>query len=653
MVMAMTFLSSSAQQHAVFIHGDNWSAARKDAIESIVVRQPPLIDVYMKGKKVSLLADSTYWNRTIADTLYVTYQEGRVSIRNPRLESIQIDVRGADVYVSATNDIPFVCKATGNSIDGRLIIDSDTTFTLVLAGLNLTSAKGSAICLPQKQKARIELAEGSENTLADAQNYQVDSTDTSNGCLFSRGSLVFTGTGALGVTGNSRHAVSSSKNIVIENGHLIIHNTQKDGIHCDRLKMEGGKVTLHLPTDATKGIKCKEAFAMSGGCIDGEATGNVIIEDGETSYCSLIKSNGTFAMSDGEIAFQHHGQGGRCISVDGNMTTDGGTMNLECHGDGGSYMTSSYTPDYYTPKCITVDDSLCIRGGAVHCFSTGLGGKGIVAGNYLAIGDSLEHNRANAPVIVVSTKGECIINDVDEDKRFGCPKGIKANETLHIFGGTISVSTAGMGGEGIECNGNMYIHGGAIECNTFDDGINVGHSIEISGGEVYCNSVDNDGIDSNGSITISGGIVASVNQNKPNESFDSENGQLYLLGGTVFGIGSGPVDVAEATRPCYTTPYDMTGEDGIRSRGLILTEGKYVCIGDQEGSVMALLNDNKAFRSFITVTSAFFIGKEMLVISEADSISNAHHACFSDKLLFGGKPINPTSVLEIDVQTIE
>lgn len=650
MVMAMTFLSSSAQQHAVFIHGDNWSAARKDAIESIVVRQPPLIDVYMKGKKVSLLADSTYWNRTIADTLYVTYQEDRVSIRNPRLESIQIDVRGADVYVSATNDIPFVCKATGNSNDGRLIIDSDTTFTLVLAGLNLTSAKGSAICLPQKQTARIELTEGSENTLADAPNYQVDSTDTSNGCLFSRGSLVFTGTGALGVTGNSRHAVSSSKNIVIENGHLIIHNTQKDGIHCDRLKMEGGKVTLHLPTDATKGIKCKEAFAMSCGCIDGEATGNVIIEDGETSYCSLIKSNGTFAMSDGEIAFQHHGQGGRCISVDGNMTTDGGTMNLECHGDGGSYMTSSYTPDYYTPKCITVDDSLCIRGGAVHCFSTGLGGKGIVAGNFLAIGDSLEHNRANAPVIVVSTKGECIINDVDEDKRFGCPKGIKANETLHIFGGTISVSTAGMGGEGIECNGNMYIHGGAIECNTFDDGINVGHSIEISGGEVYCNSVDNDGIDSNGSITISGGIVASVNQNKPNESFDSENGQLYLLGGTVFGIGSGPVDVEQSTSPCYSTPHPEDDEGGIRSMGLIMTEGKYVCIQKGQSAVLALKNYNKALRSFVTVMSPMFSDGEWFTISEGDCPTDAEQSFFEGSLVSHGTMNQFSRIAEIEVK---
>lgn len=422
----------------------------------------------------------------------------------------------------------------------------------------------------------------------------------------------------------------------------------KDGLHCDKLLMEGGTIDLHLATDASKGIKCKESFTMTGGSITGEATGNIIVENGETTYCTLLKSNGTFTMQGGEMTLRHLGEGGRCISVDNNMTIAGGTLTLECRGDGGSYLDAANDQDYFTPKCITVDDSICITGGTINCLSTGLGGKGIVSGNYLAIGTDGEQG----PTIKVATTGECIVNNEDEDQRFGCPKGIKAGEKLYVYGGDIAVKTAGMGGEGIESNGAMAVYGGTLECCTFDDGINVADSIAIAGGQVYCNSVDNDGIDSNGSITISGGIVASVNQKKPNESFDAENGQIFLKGGTVFGIGSGPVDVAEADYPCYITPYDVS-EEWMVSRGLILIEGKYVCVQRGNRVIMALRNDNQAFRSFLTIMSPAFSENEPYTISEGDCPLSPLHFYFDDRLVLGGDACNTNPITDEYFQIIK
>ena len=658
----MHALCASAQWHAVFTQGTGWSAALVDAIDSIKVKRPPMFDVYFNASQeaggaasephglrmVSIKTDTLLFSKAVPDTLSIRYEGDAVTIRNPRLDCIRTEADGACVTVTATGRQPFVCEAVGSSADGRLVIDSDTTFTLVLSGLDLTSQKASAVSMPRKQKARIVLTEGTANTLSDAATYQTDSTDTSNGCLYAKGSITFSGNGTLSVTGNSHHAISSGKNITVEDGHIIIHSAVKDGLHCDQLQMDDGRIGLRLPADASKGIKCKESFTMTGGSIAGEATGNVTIEDGETTYCTLLKSNGTFTMTGGEMTLTHLGLGGRCISVDGNMTIAGGTMNLECHGDGGSYLNAANDSDYFTPKCITVDDSLFINGGTVNCLSTGLGGKGIVSGNYLAIGTDGEQG----PTIRVETMGECIVNNEDEDQRFGCPKGIKAGEMLCIYGGDITVKTAGMGGEGIESNGQMFIYGGTLECNTFDDGINVADSIVIAGGQVYCNSVDNDGIDSNGSITISGGIVASVNQKRPNESFDADSGQIFLKGGTVFGIGSGPVGVAEADYPCYSTPYDNM-DDGFMSRGLILTEGKYIYVQKGNKVIMALCNDNKAFRSFLTIMSPSLTENEQYTISEGAFPLSVQQSFFDGKIVFGGATYNSNPITDEYFQIIK
>ena len=606
----------------------------------------PLHDIYFNGQQdaVNISADHVAFDIKVPDTLVVAYQEDLVTIQNPRLDCFETRVDRGDVEIKTKKKRPFVCLATGYCPDGRLVIDNDTSMTLILKDLRLTSKRGSAVYLRQRQKTVIELPEGSSSTLADAADYHpADSTDTSNGCLYARGTLSFAGGGSLQVTGNYRHAIFSGKNITIDGGLVQIADAMKDGIHCDKLHIQGGTIGLNISHDGAKGIKCKEELLITGGHVEGTATGNVTIAKGETTYCSLLKSDGSMTIKDGSMALKHYGTGGRCISVDKNMLIAGGTIDMECHGAGGSYLTTTNDSDYYTPKCITVDDSIHISDGTLSCISTGLGGKGIVAGRYLAIGNS---DNENTPIIRVETKGECIINNVDEDLRFGCPKGIKANEKICIFGGDIAVTTAGMGGEGVESNKEMYIYGGTLVCNTYDDGINVVDSIEISGGHVYCNSVDNDGIDSNGSIRISGGIVASVNQNRPNESFDSEGGKFYLSGGWVFGIGSSPVEVQESTYPYYSTQY----YDGTLHGGLIFSEEKYVCILIDGEVIMALKNGNRSLRAFLTICHPVFSEDKQYLICEGDLPTNVHHFYFDKKLVTGGVLNQYRPIISIQVQ---
>ena len=589
-------------------------------------------------------------DKVAVDTIKVLFQDNQIYVNGNFDENwLKPNILGTQVQVQSSGKLPFVCLVEGQSMDGNLIIDADTTCTLILNNLQLTSNETAAISFPKKQKVNIELPNGTENVLCDATSRK--DKDGANACLYSKGTLSFLGKGTLTVSGMYGHGIASSKNISIDGSHIVVSDVVKNGIRCDKFTLKKGQVDLHLQNAASKGIKAKEELVIKGGTIEGEATGGFTNDNGDLSYCSLLKSDGAMSVSGGTLILKQSGDGGRCISVDKDMTITGGTMNLECHGDGGQYQNTENELDYYTPKCITVDDSVKIMSGTITCLSTGLGGKGIVAGKYLSIGCLQNDENLEPPIIRVETKGECIINNENEDLRFGCPKGIKSDSILIICDGDIAVTTAGMGGEGVECNGEMYIKGGTLECNTFDDGINVGKSIEIAGGHVYCNSVDNDGIDSNGSITISGGIVASINQLHPDESFDSEAGQLYLLGGIVFGIGSDPLEINRSSYPCYSTPYNIS-PDGPRSKGLILTEGKYVYVQEGDEIVMAMKNGNKALRAFVTVMSPSFVGNDSYSIGEGDFIINAQQVYFEDKLIFGGIVNNGFHIENIQVQTI-
>lgn len=623
----------------VFYQNGNVESMSVDSIDSITFPQDDssmLVALCNRKPKLLVHIDSVKFMEKMGDTIQLLFQEDKIRIINPRADRVDVTINETDVEIISSASEQLVIRAEGCSNEGRIIIDHNDDCTLILSNLQLTSEKGSAIYLKQKQKAVIELPEGTHSTLADASAYSVDSTDTSNGCLYNKGNLVFTGNGTLSVIGNYRHGIASGKNINVEDGHIIIDGAVKNGINCDKFTMKDGCVSLHLSQDASKGIKAKERIDILGGYIEGESIGDVTIKDGDVSYCTLMKSDGSMSIAGGEIKLTNEGKGGRCISVDGNLVITSGTMSLECNGDGDSYINEEGEVDYYTPKCITADDSVFINGGNLCCVSVGLGGKGIVSGKYLSIG---ELSDTEEPMINVKTKGSCIIDDVDEDQRFGCPKGIKADERLDIYGGNISVNTEGQGGEGVECNNEMYIYGGTLECNTYDDGINVGNRLEIEGGCVYCNSVNNDGIDSNGSITISGGLVLSFNQKFPNESFDSDSGQLFLNGGSVLGVGSCPVKIAESFFPYYNT-VNTNSEYGIYKSDITLLQEKYLYLIHGGELLLAVMIPETYENAFITTTMPFYREDEMCSFYMGDKPLHSRGFFFDNKILINGDPRN-------------
>lgn len=93
---------------------------------------------------------------------------------------------------------------------------------------------------------------------------------------------------------------------------------------------------------------------------------------------------------------------------------------------------------------------------------------------------------------------------------------------------------------------------------SYDNCLNAASAITINGGNIYCYSSGNDGIDANGRITITGGVVVTSGTTSPEEGIDCDQNTFTITGGTVLGIGG-------ATSSTCTQPsvvYNTSGSAG-------------------------------------------------------------------------------------------
>lgn len=617
------------------------------------------------------------------DTVYLSYTDEMVTYNNPHACFTHIDIEQCNVKIIHSNSLsPLVLSVSGSCKAGSLSIQSESDCRIVFQGANLQSSMCPAIEVQSNISTTIELAESTCNMLADT---IIKGHDVKyDGCIQTKGKLNFEGKGSLNVSGGLKHAIYSKKGVTFSGGDITIANAGSDAIHskeyvrilngnisidsvkqdgidadegyidiqggniyvsvqnnnrkalqCDStFTMSGGMLDICLYGDQSKGIKTKGDISITGGLLTGVAYGHAVIEDGDISYCTLVNGGKNVCLSGIDLQLAHHGRGGRCISADSDISISGGNYQFETTGDGGEYINAEDTIDYYTSRCLGSDQNIYITKGTVYCISRGLGGKGMVSDNGMFIG---EYEGVNDSLnITIITEGTCVLNDVEEDERNGCPKAIKADKEFDMLSGNIYIKTYGMGGEGFECKDEMYVVGGNIVLETYDDGINVGNQLTVLNGNIYCCSENNDGIDSNGSIVIRGGNIVSISKQDWEESFDVEDTQLYLYGGTVIGIGRDVVNTMRASIPFYTYPKYMGDWIQYPSEDINLHKDTYMSITDGERIMYSVRIPDDINKVYITVASSDFIADKTYKVTESISIENSSGELFDGRLLFGG-----------------
>ncbi len=413
-------------------------------------------------------------------------------------KKVYYDIQGSYVAIDMATEGVSKCKLTvsGASDDGQLKIYGTKKFMLELAGLDLTCSKGPAINDQCGKRVFVHLAEGTSNYLADAAEYTdepfyLDDADPDSedrkGCLFSEGSFIFSGTGALIVTGNCKSAIATD----------------------DYFYMRPG-VTIVVPSAA------KHAINIKGN--DDDTYGDI-----------------GFYITGGYIYANVSSAGGKCIKADYPSYITGGKLRL--------YTTGSATydaddGDISSAGCIKVGSDLTISGGDLILNSSGNGAKGVSVDGDLYIKDGTISAATSGGIYTYSSLSTG-------------PKPMKADGNIVIDGGDLNLSAAGKSSksEGLSADGTLTINGGTIFVYGYDDGVSVHSNITINGGRIYAYSETNDGIDSNTAITISGGLVIASSTNGPEEGLDTDDSRNFLInGGTVIACGGSQVSPSSSSQ---------------------------------------------------------------------------------------------------------
>lgn len=482
---------------------------------------------------------------TVINAVLIKYVDNVATITNPYSSNgVAINIVNGIVTITSTiptTEVNYV--VSGSTTSGSLKIYSDYKFGLVLNGVDIISKDGPAINIQSGKKATITLVSETANRLIDGTSYTASGTEDMKGTLFSNGQLIFTGNGRLIVKGNYKHAICSDDYVDIKGGVISVTGAVSDGIHAnDYVLMEGGSLNIVSAGDGIeaeegyvqveKGIltiaSVNEGISASYSGTDATIVPAVKINGGTINITTTgekamgVKSEGAIILNSTDLTKIYvSGKGSKGFNSAKDFTVSNANANITTTGD--AFYDAS-DKDISSAAGIKVGGNFKIDKGTITITSSGTGGKGINADGTLTINDG---------TITINTSGATFTYGSDDT----AAKGIKSDGNLTINGGTVIVRTSGKGAEGIESKTILTVNGGTIETIAYDDGLNAENQIVINGGNIYSYSTNNDGIDSNGTLTIKGGLIVSSGSTAPEEGFDCDNNTFKITGGTLIGIG--------------------------------------------------------------------------------------------------------------------
>ena len=522
------------------------------------------------------------------DIVYINYNGTSAEVINPYpVTQVIVTVSEAKVSITSLSSSNITYCLSGTSNPGRFAIESATTPTIKLNGVNLTNPTGKAMDLTCDAGIILEIADGTANSLSDG------SESDKKAALMCNSDLVVQGNGTLNLTSYVKHPIKVKGICTINSGNFVITSDVEDvnGFSADStLVINGGSFNITMNGDISKCIKCDDNMTINGGEFTLVAAGSTVLEvvnnQNVPSYCTAIKCDNDININGGSfnITLPNSNHGGKSISADGNLTINGGTFDILTQGDGAAYTVSGNTKDSYTSSCLKCDGNMEILGGNLLLRSTGAGGKGINSGGTMKIG--LENASNDDLTLNVTTSGERITVVAGSgggwwpggEGEYANPKAIKADSNLTINSGNITVNctqTQNEGGECIESKAVLTINGGNIEAySKKDDAVNASNKLILNGGVYYVHSDANDGTDCNGTMQINGGFLISNGSRSPEEGFDCDNNQFKITGGTAIGTGGGTSNPTSSV--CTQPSMKINTQQGYAIQ-ILKSDGTVVC----------------------------------------------------------------------------
>lgn len=503
--------------------------------------------------------------------------------------SIAFTDGGADLHgkgLSINGKVVTISRAgsysvSGRSSDGQLVIDcgEDDEVYLILNGVDLSCSDGPAILCKNADKLTLTLSADSVNTVSDGTGYSAENADENAAALFSRETLVINGSGTLNVNGNFKDGINSRDGLKLCGGNICVTAAEDGIIGKDYLLGASGTVTVNSGFDGMK------------------SSNN---SDTQKGYVSI--TGGNYTLNCGRDGIQ----------AETDLSISGGTINIMT---GGGSATVEYTSDehfggrwggFYHDG----NDGFDFSGMTDNIGNSPDSVKGLKAGNSINIQDGTI--TADCADDAVHSNGNVIIGGGSVTLASG-DDGIHADQILTINNGEINITTSV---EGLEANG-VEINGGVISLRSYDDGINACDDpdsgttpyISVSDGSITVNA-DGDGIDSNGTVSMSGGtlVVFGPSDNR-NAALDYDI-SFAMCGGTLIALGSRGMAQAPSTlsQPCLSVYNKAAAGDAIEVR-------------DADGKVIISTVTPKECESLIFSSKDFIPGSSYSIYADDELLT--------------------------------
>lgn len=526
---------------------------------------------------------------------------------------------------------------SGELEDGQIIVDAGDSdkVQLVLDNASIHCSTGSAILVRNADKVKVTLAADSENELSDGTEYQTDD-DNPDAALFSKDDLVINGSGSLTVQGNYKHGIAGNDDLVITGGRLTVNSLSHALRGKDSVAILDGTFVL---TSQKDGIQASNTEDSTKGWVQIDG-GNFTIQssgDGIQAETNLSIYDGSFTITSGGGAVngadhtENRGGGfgrpggNRPDSANGQTSPEMPSQPAEgeqsSSGNESDYSELIFDPDDFDDT--STDDS-----------DTTVSTKGIKAGNALLIQQG---------TFVIDSADDAIHSnysvtiDGGSFQIFSGDDGIHAEAYLNINGGTTTIAESY---EGLEA-AQIHISGGTTQVSSSDDGLNAtgGSSFElvdgllvlkdisssdteqtfggrggmfevedncditISGGNLTVTTSNGDGIDSNGSLNVSGGTVLVFGSSSGGEGALDYTGSSSISGGTLVALGSS--GMAQSMEPDDSHATLMVTWDEVQPAGTRLT----LCT--QQGEILCSLQSTNSFQTAVISTDSLSAGQEV------------------------------------------
>ncbi|MCQ2266325.1 MAG: carbohydrate-binding domain-containing protein [Bacteroidaceae bacterium] len=271
---------------------------------------------------------------------------------------------------NTSDEFTYTLQGTGT---GAFVLKGDYKATIVLNGLQLTgTGYGEALDIKVGKRVALTLQEGTTNTLADATEDLGQKA-----ALYCKGHLEVGGAGALSLTGNIKHALSTKEYLQLKKttGSITVVSAANDGFHAGQYyQQNGGSVTISKV--GGDGIQ-----AEATGDETKEQDGQMIIKDGVLNITTTatdvaaLKSDSLMTLSGGTYTLTTSGAGNKAIKSKQELNITGGEYTIQ---QSGKACIENGDLGYVTALKGT---DVTVSGGKFTITTSGAGARGISAGN--------------------------------------------------------------------------------------------------------------------------------------------------------------------------------------------------------------------------------------------------------------------------------